>query len=111
LIVEGAPNPDIYNGIVMPGKECFRRWRLIDEAVLPLTGLALVMYRRTKRGIATKAPVHVNHLLIRNTKVLRNQRHLIGVHVAALQCNDFVFCRSQLEKELFLACRGAYFHK
>src|SRR5260370_33869618 len=78
-------------GLITHGNEYFRRGRLINEVVLPLTGLALVMYRRIKRGITPKAPVHVNYLLIRNTEVFRNQRHMIGVHIAALQCWDFVF--------------------
>src|ERR1700737_325585 len=97
--------------LITPGQKYFRRRRLINEVVLPLTGLALVMYRRIKRGIATEAPVHVNYLLIRNTEVFRNQRYLIGAHIAALECCDFVFCRSQLTKELLLACGSAYFHK
>src|SRR4030088_1643047 len=97
--------------LVTAGYKYFRRGRLINEVVLPFAGLALVMYRLIKRGIAAKAPIHVDYLLIRNTEVFRNQRHLIRVHIAALECCDFVFCRSQLKKELLLACGSAYFHK
>src|ERR1700739_1288131 len=98
--------------LITHGEEYFRRGRLINEVVLPLTGLTpLMMYGRIKRCVATKAPVHVNYLLICNAEVFGNQRHLIGVHIAALHCRDLVFCRSQFEEELFLACGGAYLHK
>src|ERR1700730_4669300 len=96
--------------LITSGNEYFRRGRLINKVVLPLNAL-LIICPYIERVIATKAPVHVNYLPIRNTEVFRNQGHLIGMHIADLQYRDLVFCRSQLEKELLLACGGAYFHK
>src|SRR5260370_7534282 len=96
-------------GLITDGQQYFRRGRLIDEVVLPLTRLGLVAYRRIERGIAAKAPVHVNDLLIRNTEALRNQRHLLGRHIAAFHCCDPVFCRPHLKKHLLLAFASASF--
>jgi hypothetical protein len=59
--------------------ESFRRGGLINEVVLPFVWFALITNWRIDRCITEETSMHVNNVLGRDIKALRDQRYLIGV--------------------------------
>ena len=88
--------------LVLRHNDGLGRGRLIDEIILPFAGFIVVTKRRIDRFIATEAPIHVDHILVRHVEAFGDRGDLVRLQIAVFKCGDLALCRAQFEKQLLL---------
>src|SRR5437868_3878320 len=58
---------------------------LVDQPVLPFTGIAILADRCIERRVAAEPAVHVDHVLLADPHALGDQLDLFGAQVAFLK--------------------------
>src|SRR5262249_17984657 len=74
--------------------------RIIDEPILPFSALAIIPDRCVKRGVAAKAAVHVDDILLCDAEALGDDLNLIGPQVSVLESGNLALGLAQVEEQL-----------